>query len=101
MSGSVNDFVMVAVSNISKSNLTESTQQNYFTLLNTTEIEVNKTTEKIVQLRDPHNKIKFTGRWSNNDLIWNGVSSSEKQRVGYMAERKDGVIFMSFDDFCQ
>jgi hypothetical protein len=48
-------------------------------------------------------KISFLilqGDWSDSSSLWNSVSSSEKERIGFKIE-DDGTFFMNYFDFCK
>jgi hypothetical protein len=55
--------------------------------------------DKIVQLRNPWGKGEYKGRWSDFDPGWNFVPPEEKERLGWKDDKKDGIFFMTYDDF--
>ena len=49
-------------------------QGHAYTVLNAAIINFQGRQERIVQLRNPWGKGEFTGKWSDADPNWNGVS---------------------------
>ena len=74
-------------------------QGHAYTFLNATYLNVGGEKIKIVQLRNPWGIGQFKGRWSDYDQAWNYISEEEKKRLNFDPNQKDGIFFMTFDDF--
>ena len=52
---------------------------------------------ELVKLRNPWGKHEWTGRWSDNDPIWNSIYPQEKSY--YHDQAEDGIFWMEFREF--
>lgn len=61
-------------------------------------VQTSRDKKELVKLRNPWGNFEWSGAWCDKDSQWNGVSQSEKTRIGYTTI-DDGVFFMEFSDF--
>lgn len=74
-------------------------QGHAYTFLNATYLNFNGRQERLVQLRNPWGVGEFKGNWNDADPNWNKIPQSELKRIGYTNNLKDGIFFMTYDDF--
>ena len=74
-------------------------QGHAYTFLDANYVDYGQDKERLVKLRNPWGSGEFKGRWSDSDRGWNYIPSSEKQRLEFDPNKKDGTFFMSYSDF--
>ena len=76
MNASALEYAMVASSQAGSDELKSVSgivQGHAYTLLKVAEISINNNMERLVQLRNPWGKGESSGRWGDNDPIWNTI----------------------------
>lgn len=74
-------------------------QGHAYTLLQVVVLNFQGQQHRLVQLRNPWGKGEFKGQWSDSDPNWKYVDPSEKQRIGFLESKDDGIFFIPFDVF--
>jgi hypothetical protein len=86
MNASAVEYAMVASSQAGSDALKSVAgivQGHAYTLLKVAEVAVNNRVERLVQLRNPWGKGENTGRWADNDPIWNLIDERTKAKLGF------------------
>lgn len=102
-SSMVNNAIMVAISKVEK-NLMEHLRPNgivmghEYSILNMHEKMVDGTMVRLLEIRNPHGKFEFKGKWSDNSSEW----TEETRKIFNNYQNEDqGTFFMSFEDFLE
>ena len=53
----------------------------------------------LIKLRTPYGVGEWMGAWRDDDPVWNTISASDKENVGYIKNNSDGIFFMRSNDF--
>jgi len=67
-----------------------------YTILSVAEVEDQGARQRLVKIRNPWSREKYTGAWSDVDTRW---TAEAKKQVGGLTGKDDGTFFMPLETF--
>ncbi|XP_063340758.1 calpain-11-like [Pelmatolapia mariae] len=68
-----------------------------YSITGVTEVELNDSKVRLVQVMNPWGKREWNGKWSDKSDLWDKVSPEVKKKC---FDRDDGEFWMQMEDFC-